>query len=214
GRLVLGTLAGQAVFLMQGRFHFYEGFSMQELTLPVRVMYQLGVRRVVITNAAGSIREDLPPGTVAEITDHINLMGDNPLIGAYEPFLGERFPDMTEPYSPRLHQLLRRTAEEEKIDLARVVYAAVSGPNFETAAEIRMLQIIGADAVGMSTVPEVLVARQLGMEVVGLSILTDQSLPDRMQPVSHQAVSEVADRVAPRVERLISGLLAKMERES
>ncbi|HNT65947.1 MAG TPA: purine-nucleoside phosphorylase [bacterium] len=213
GKLVLGNLAGQAVFLMQGRFHFYEGYSMQEITLPVRVMHQLGIRKVMITNAAGSIRPHLLPGTIAEIADHINLMGDNPLIGPHDPFLGERFPDMSEPYSVALRQLLRLTASEENIDLPRVVYAAVSGPSYETAAEIHMLQMIGADAVGMSTVPEVLVARQLGMQVVGLSVLTDQSLPEAMQPISHQMVSDISRQVNPQVTRLILGFLAKLERE-
>lgn len=207
GRLVLGDLVGKSVFAMQGRFHYYEGYPMRSITLPVRVMHQLGIKTLILSNAAGGIRERTPAGTIALIKDHINLMGNNPLIGPYEEFLGERFPDMSQPYSKRLRNIAQDVAAELDIPVIEAVYAAVSGPSYETAAEIRMLQTLDVDAVGMSVVPEVLVARQLGMEVLTVTVITDQALPDKMLPVSHEQVSAVADKVGPDFRRLVRGVL-------
>ncbi len=207
GELIVGRLEGEAVLVMQGRFHYYEGYAANLITLPIRVMHALGVETLILTNAAGSIREDLPPGSIAVIRDHINLMGTNPLIGPYDPFLGERFPDMSEPYSRKLRQTAHRCADDLNLELAEVLYSAVSGPNFETAAEIRMLQTFGMDAVGMSVVPEVLVARQLGMDVLAFSAITDQTLPENMQPISHKQVARVAREIAPRLCDLIKAVV-------
>ena len=210
GNLICGELGGKKILAMQGRFHYYEGYPMREITLPIRVMFQLGIRTLIVSNAAGGIREELSPGTLALICDHINLMGDNPLIGPYELFLGSRFPDMSEPYSVKLRYLAQQTAKDLDIQLRECIYAAVSGPSFETPAEIRMLQMLGADTVGMSVVPEVLVARQLGMEVLGLSAITDQALPDTMQPISHEKVSKVAKEMTPTFITLVKEIVKRI----
>ncbi len=207
GRLVSGELAGKTVFAMQGRFHYYEGHSMRQLTLPVRVMHALGVRSLIVTNAVGGMRSTVPPGTIARITDHINLMGDNPLIGPFDEFLGERFIDMSEPYCLRLQALAERAAFKLGLTLTPTVYAAVSGPSFETRAELRMLVTCGADTVGMSVVPEVLVARQLDMKVLGLSVVTDQAMPDQVISVSHEQVNQVANEVGPRFVKLVREII-------
>ena len=210
GRLVLGELSGKMVMAMQGRFHYYEGHSMRAITLPIRVMFQLSIRTLILTNAAGGIRERMIPGTFALVTDHINLMGDNPLIGPYDEFMGERFPDMSHPYSPELQQIARKAADELGVPLLDSIYAAVSGPSFETAAEIRMLQKMDADTVGMSVVPEVLAARQLGMDVLAITVVTDQALPDHMEPVSHEQVQKVADRVGADFRRLLKRIIRNL----
>ena len=210
GRLVAGHLEGKNVVAMQGRFHYYEGYSMQQITLPVRVMRKLGIESLIVTNAVGGLRSDLKPATLLLVTDHINFMGDNPLLGPYDESLGDRFPDMSEPYSLRLQDIARSVAKREGIRLAEGVYAAVSGPSFETAAELRMLQTIGADTVGMSVVPEVLVARQMGVECLGLNVITDVSLPDSMVKVSHEEVSRVAHEIGPDFVRLVKGIIAKI----
>jgi purine-nucleoside phosphorylase len=207
GRLVLGELAGKIVMAMQGRFHFYEGHSMSAITLPVRVMHYLGIRKLIVTHAVGGMRKHLAPGTIAQITDHINFMGHNPLIGPYDKFLGERFVDMSEPYSQRLRSIAQEAAKRLGFALPPTVYAAVSGPAFETQAELAMLQRCGADTVGMSVVPEVLAARQLDMEVLGLSVVTDQALPDQMVSVSHEQVNQVANEVGPRFKNLIKEII-------
>lgn len=193
--------------VMQGRFHYYEGHAAGLITLPIRVMHLIGVQTLILTNAAGSIRPALRPGSIAVIRDHINLMGTNPLIGPYDPFLGERFPDMSEPYSIALQQAAHRCAKELDIDLMDTLYAAVSGPCFETKAEIRMLNRFDVDTVGMSVVPEVLVARQLKMNVLALSAITDQTLPDQMQPISHQQVARVANKIAPQMSDLLKAII-------
>ena len=211
GQLVCGSLAGKPVMAMQGRFHYYEGYSMQQITLPVRVMHQLGVNTLIVTNAAGGIREHLNAGSFALIADHLNLMGDNPLIGHYDELFGERFPDMSEPYNVALRNVAIKVAKKAGVELFETVYAAVSGPSYETAAEIRMLQTLGADTVGMSVVPEVLVARQLGMRVLGLSVVTDQVLPDEMAAVTHDQVSKVAEQVGPAFRSLVKGIISEME---
>ena len=210
GKLLSGELGGKTILVMRGRFHYYEGYVMRDITLPIRVMFRLGIRILIITNAAGGIRENLSPGTLALICDHINMMGDNPLIGPYDESLGVRFPDMSEPYSAALRQLARKTASDLDITLIDNVYAAVSGPSFETPAEIRMLQILGADSVGMSVVPEVLVARQLGMNVLGITAITDQALPENMQPVSHEKVSQVAKEIAPAFGALVEEIIKRI----
>ena len=212
GRLVLGKIEDKNVVAMQGRFHYYEGYSMQQVTLPVRVMRNLGVETLILTNAVGGLRSHLKPATLLLVNDHINLMGDNPLIGPYNETLGERFPDMSEPYSNRLREIARSVAEREGIQLAEGVYAAVSGPSFETAAELRMLRTIGADTVGMSVVPEVLVARQMGVECLALNVITDLALPDSMEKVSHEEVSKVAHEIGPEFVRLVRGVIAELPR--
>mgnify|MGYP005845509919 CR=1 FL=1 len=210
GRLVAGKLSGKSVLVMQGRFHRYEGHPLTEVTLPVRVMARLGVKTLLVTNAAGGIRPHLTTGTLVVIKDHINLMGDNPLIGPHDESFGERFPDMSEPYSRRLRQLAQEAAVSLGMRLPETIYAAVSGPSFETPAEIRMLQILGADTVGMSVVPEVIVARQLGLEVLALTAVTDQALPEAMAPISHQTVSRAAKEMAPAFIRLAGEIIERM----
>ena len=203
-------LNGKSVIVMQGRFHYYEGYPMRDITLPIRVMHELGVRTLFVSNAAGGIREHLAPGTLTLITDHINLMGANPLIGPFDEFLGERFPDMSEPYSNELRALAHNAAEELNIKLFDNIYAAVSGPSFETPAEIKMLQILGADSVGMSVVPEALVARQLGMRLLGVTAITDQALPGTMAQISHEEVSRVARKITPQFNALLSEIIGRL----
>ncbi len=207
GQLVLGCLEGKTIFAMQGRFHGYEGYPLQSVTLPIRVMHRLGIRTLILTNAAGGIRPALLPGSIALIKDHLNLMGNSPLIGPYDESLGTRFPDMSEPYSLRLRQLAMQTARELKIPLLESVYAAVMGPSYETEAEISMLQVLGADTVGMSVVPETLVARQLDMDVLGLTAVTDQAIPGSMSAVSHEAVNKMAAELGPRFRRLLRAII-------
>ena len=210
GRLIIGTLKQKKVMVMQGRFHYYEGYPMRDITLPVRVMHRLGVHTLIVSNAAGGIREHLAAGTLALINDHINLMGTNPLIGPYEEFFGERFPDMSEPYSKELRELAHQAAKKLDISLVDTVYAAVTGPSFETPAEIRMLQTLGADSVGMSVVPEALTARQLGMKLLGLTAITDQALPDSMGQISHEEVSRVAKEITPRFNALVQEIIERI----
>lgn len=200
GNLVLGEITGDSgqtfsVACMQGRFHFYEGHDMHTVVYPVRVMYELGARNLVVTNAAGGIRESFEPGTLMLIEDHLNLMGANPLIGKnWEP--GPRFPDMCDAYASEYRELAKKVARQHDIPLQEGIYAGLSGPSYETPAEIRMLRTLGADAVGMSTVPEVIAARHLGMKVLGLSCITNPAagvLPNHR--LSHQEVIEAGDRV-------------------
>ncbi len=195
---------------MQGRFHYYEGIDIRDVTLPIRVMTELGITTLIVTNAAGSIREHIKPGSIGLITDHINLMGTNPLIGPYDEFYGTRFPDMSEPYNRKLQMLAKQSAEKLQTGLCETIYSAISGPSFETAAEIRMLQILGADTVGMSLVPEVLVARQRQIDVLAFSAITDQSLPERMEIVSHKKVAQIANEIAPRLKALVLNILKKL----
>jgi purine-nucleoside phosphorylase len=188
---------------MQGRFHYYEGYSMQQIVFPVRVMKFLGVKTLVVSNACGGINPLFPPGTIMAITDHINLLGDNPLIGPNDNRIGSRFPDMSEPYSKRLIDLVSKVAIEHKIRIERGVYASMSGPSLETRAEYRMLKIIGADVIGMSTVPEVIAAVHAGIEVLGLSVITDSCLPDALEPADISKIIAVADKAEPVLVKLI-----------
>ena len=203
GKLIFGKLAGKRVVAMQGRFHYYEGYTMQQIVFPIRVMKFLGVKTLVVSNACGGINPLFPPGTIMAITDHINLLGDNPLIGPNDNRIGPRFPDMAEPYSKRLLDLVSKIALENKIRIERGVYASMSGPSLETRAEYRMLKIIGADVIGMSTVPEVIAAVHAGIEVLGLSVITDSCLPDALEPTDISKIIAVADRAEPVLVKLI-----------
>lgn len=211
GKLHLGTLGGKRVFMMQGRFHYYEGYSMQQITFPIRVMRALGAKTLIVMNAVGSMNALIPAGSLVLIQDHINLMGDNPLIGPNDDQLGPRFPDMSEPYSRELIKLAETVALEKKIaGVHRGVMVAVTGPNLETAAEYRMFQRIGADIVTMSTVPEVLVAVHGGMRVLGISTVTDGCLPDALHPASIEEIIRVANEADPRLTALVTGVIEKM----
>lgn len=209
-QLVFGRIGQKNVLAMQGRFHFYEGYSMKEVTFPVRVMKALGVKTLIVSNAAGGMNPNFKAGDLMVITDHINLMGDNPLIGPNDDTLGPRFPDMCEPYSGELIELIEKVALEEKIPLKRGVYVAVAGPNLETRAEYRFLRVIGADAVGMSTVPEVVVAVHAGLRVLGISCLTDECLPDALQPANIEMILKIAAKSEPVLSRLISKTIKSM----
>ncbi|TDA70075.1 MAG: purine-nucleoside phosphorylase [Clostridia bacterium] len=208
GNLVAGLLAGQPVLVWQGRFHYYEGHGLEQVTYPVRVMQKLGVRRLVVTNAAGAVNPLFQPGETMIITDHLNLMGHNPLRGPNLEELGPRFPDLAAAYDPRLRELARQAAAEFGLAVREGIYAALPGPSYETPAEIRMLQRLGADAVGMSTVPEVIVARHGGQRVLGLSCITNQAAGVAGHAVSHAEVVEVASRASRDLARLIKGVLA------
>ena len=210
GRLLLGRLAGRPVVAMQGRFHRYEGYSLQQVTYPVRVMHALGARTLVVTNVSGGMHPLWPPGDLVLISDHINLLGDNPLIGPNDERLGPRFPDMSDPYDAGLRAVARAVALEQGVILREGVYVAVPGPNLETRAEYRMLRGMGADVVGMSTVPEVIVAVHQGMKVVGLSIITDQCLPDALEPAEIEQIIATAMGAEPRLTRLVTGLVARL----
>jgi purine-nucleoside phosphorylase len=210
GNLICGTLAGKTVVAMQGRFHRYEGYSLQEVTFPVRVLKALGASTLCVSNAGGGLNPQFTAGDVMLITDHINLLGDNPLIGRHDDRLGLRFPDMSQPYSRALIQLAGAVALEEKIKLQRGVYAALSGPSLETAAEYRCLRLIGADAVGMSTVPEVIVAIQCGLAVLGLSIVTDMCLPDALKPARIEDIIAIAGTAEPKLTTILKKVIARL----
>ena len=210
GQLILGTIGKKPVVAMQGRFHRYEGYSLKEVAFPVRVMKSLGAKSLIISNAAGGMNPLFEAGDLMLITDHINLMGDNPLIGINDEKLGPRFPDMSQPYNRRLIALAGEVAREEKIKVQKGVYVAVTGPNLETAAEYRFLRIIGADAVGMSTVPEVIVAVQSGMRVLGISCITDECLPDALKPADIETIFKVAAKAEPKLTRLMSQVVQKL----
>ena len=203
GELVCGQLNGRPVVAMSGRFHAYEGYSLQTITFPIRVMKALGCDVVILSNAAGGLNPQFRKGDLMLIEDHINLMGDNPLIGPNDERLGVRFPDMSEPYDHGLLDLARRLALDEKLPLQQGVYVAVSGPNLETRAEYRFLRAIGADAVGMSTVPEAIVARHGQMRVLGFSVITDMCLPDALEPATHAAILAVANEAEGKLRRLV-----------
>ena len=195
GQLVFGTLNGKTVVAMQGRFHFYEGYSMEKVTFPVRVMKDLGVETLIVTNAAGGINESFKPGDLMLITDHINNMGQNPLIGPNDKELGVRFPDMSEAYSKNLRELANGVASKLQIKVKEGVYVGNTGPTYETPAEVRMLRKMGGDAVGMSTVPEVIVARHSKMNVLGISCISNMAAGILDQPLTHDEVIETTEKV-------------------
>jgi len=210
GNLVLGTIAGKKVVIMQGRFHYYEGYSMKEVTFPIRAMKALGASTLIVSNAAGSMNEYLDPGDIMVITDHINLMDDNPLRGLNDDRLGPRYPDMYDAYSPDLIDLTCKIAMEEKIRLSKGVFVAVSGPNLETPAEYRFLRAAGADAVSMSTVPEVIVAVHSSMKVLGLCCITDKCTPDALAPANITEIIEVANETEPKLTKLVAEIIRQM----
>ena len=210
GQLLFGTLGGKRVVAMQGRFHRYEGYSLQQIVLPVRAMFQLGAKTLIVSNACGGMNPLWSAGDIMLIDDHINLLGENPLVGPNLDELGPRFPDMSEAYDRQLQMLATRVAVEEKIPLRRGVYVAVSGPNLETRAEYRMLRTMGADVVGMSTVPEVIAARHMGMRVLGLSIITDECLPDALEVADISKIIAMAGKAEPNLTRLVVGVLENM----
>jgi purine-nucleoside phosphorylase len=210
GRLLLGKLGGRRVVAMQGRFHRYEGYPLADVAFPVRVMRALGARVLIVSNACGGMHPLWSPGDLVLLSDHINLLGDNPLIGSNDERLGPRFPDMSAPYDPELRDLARRVALDLGITLREGVYVAVPGPNLETRAEYRMLRVMGADVVGMSTVPEVIVAAHGGMRTVGISIITDQCLPDALEPADIERIIATARRAEPSLTRLISGMVEQL----
>jgi purine-nucleoside phosphorylase len=209
GRLLFGTLGGKPVVAMQGRFHRYEGYSLQQVTLPVRVLHALGAKVLIVSNACGGMHPLWPPGELVLLTDHINLLGDNPLVGPNDAREGPRFPDMSAAYDAELRELARTAAREFGIGLREGVYAAVPGPNLETPAEYRLLRALGADVVGMSTVPEVIVAVHVGMRVLGVSIITDRCLADALEPVSLEQILAVAAKAEPDLTQLISRVVAR-----
>jgi len=210
GQLVLGQLAGQEVVVMQGRFHFYEGWSLDEVTFPVRVMKALGVEILIVTNAAGGINPDWEAGDLMLITDHINFTGQNPLIGANEKEIGPRFPDMSNGYDRELRGLAKDVAAKLGITLREGVYAGVSGPSYETPAEIRMLRVLGGHAVGMSTVPEVIVANHAGLKVLGITCISNMAAGILDQPLSHNEVMETAEKAKSSFISLVKSIVEKL----
>ena len=209
GKLHFGTLAGKKVAAMEGRFHFYEGYSLAEVTFPVRVLKELGAKVLVVSNAAGGLNLGYRKGEIVLIEDHINFMGVNPLIGPNDERLGSRFPDMCAPYSARLLGKTEEAAREEKIPVRRGVYVGVTGPNLETRAEYRMLRGFGADLVGMSTVPEVIAGVHMGMEILGLSIVTDVCDPDHLEPCDIKEIIKTANEAGPKLDRLLEAAIKK-----
>jgi purine-nucleoside phosphorylase len=211
GELHLGRLAGRPVAVMKGRVHYYEGYTMRQVAFPVRVLRELGCKTLIVTNAVGGMDPEMSPGTIVVTTDHINLMGDNPLIGENDDTLGPRFPDMSQPYDRGLVRLAERVAIEQGWALSRAVFVAVAGPNLETAAEYRFLRGIGADVVGMSLVPENLVAVHGGQRVLAFNVVTDACLPDNLHPVDIPEILRVAAGAAPRLIRLVTEVVRRLD---
>jgi len=211
GRLVIGSAEGVNVAAMQGRFHFYEGYRLEDVTFPIRVLKLLGVRTLILTNAAGSLNTELSPGSLMVISDHINLMGVNPLIGPNDERFGPRFPDLTSTYEPALQTIVIEEAKAVDVEMRRGVYAALSGPSYETPAEIHMVRTLGADAVGMSTVPEAIVARHMDMQVIGISCITNLAAGVSNRPVDHSQVIATGERVRVQFTELIRRVIAKIQ---
>lgn len=207
GRLIFGTIEGREVIAMQGRFHFYEGYSMSQITLPVRVMHQLGVKTLLLSNAAGALNLDFKKGDLMLLNDHINLQTSNPLIGKNEDDWGPRFPDMSEPYDVHIRKEIKKIAKELSISIQEGVYVAVNGPMLETKAEYRFLRIIGGDAVGMSTVPEIICARHMNMNCAAISVITDECDPDHLVPVTLDEIIATAESADPVLSKIIKKLL-------
>ncbi|KPK42381.1 MAG: purine nucleoside phosphorylase [Omnitrophica WOR_2 bacterium SM23_29] len=210
GELVFGRIGNKKVVALEGRFHYYEGYSLEEVTYPVRVVKALGAKVLIVSNAAGGMNPVFKAGDLMAIVDHINLMGVNPLIGLNDDTLGPRFPDMCDPYDLKLIDLAQKVALEERIKLHKGVYIGVTGPNLETRAEYRFLHAIGADAVGMSTVPEVIVARHAGLKVFGISCITDVCLPDALKPANIEEIIKIANEAEPKLTRLIHKLIERI----
>ena len=210
GRLIFGKIASKSVMAMQGRFHYYEGYSMQQISFPVRVMKHMGANTLLVSNACGGMNPLYTPGDIMIIEDHINLFGDNPLIGVNDDSFGPRFPDMSEPYTNELIALTEQIALEEKIKIQKGVYVAVSGPCLETRAEYRFLRAIGADVVGMSTIPEVIVAVHSSMRVLGLSVVTDSCFPDALEPVDIQKILKVAAEAEPKLTLMMKRVIERV----
>lgn len=210
GRLLFGTLGGKEVVAMQGRFHYYEGYTMQQIAFPIRVLKGLSTDMLLVSNASGGMNPNYERGDIMLINDHINMLGDNPLIGPNDDELGPRFPDMSEPYTERLIELAERVALEKNIKMHKGVYLALSGPMLETKAEYRYLRMIGADVVGMSTVPEVIAAVHMGMDVMGISVITDECFPDALEPVNIELILEAAGMAEPKLTRIITGVLERL----
>ena len=210
GKLIFGKIKGKNVVAMQGRFHFYEGYSMQQITYPVRVMKFLGVKTLLVSNACGGMNPIYRKGDVMVMLDHINLLGDNPLIGKNEDDLGPRFPDMSEPYSHELIKIAEEVALENKIPIQKGVYVAVPGPNLETKAEYRFLRNIGADVVGMSTIPENIVANHMGIKVLGISIITDECFPESLKAVNVDEIIETAMKTEPKMTLIMKEVIGKL----
>jgi len=211
GRLVIGKTNNVTVAAMQGRFHFYEGYSLEEVTFPIRVLKLLGVRTLILTNAAGSLNTEFTPGSLMVITDHINLIGVNPLIGPNDDRFGPRFPDLTSVYARRLQDIVINEANAIGLDMRRGIYAALSGPSYETPAEIHMVRTLGADAVGMSTVPEAIVARHMNMEVIGISCITNLAAGVSNRPVDHSQVIATGERVRAEFTELLRRVVARLK---
>lgn len=210
GQLLFGRLSGKKVVAMQGRFHYYEGYSMQQIAFPVRVLKALSAETLIVSNACGGMNTNFKRGDIMLISDHINMLGDNPLIGPNDDKLGPRFPDMSEPYTEWLQELAEEVALENAIKMHKGVYLALSGPTMETKAEYRFLRMIGADVVGMSTVPEVISAVHMGMEVLGISVITDECFPDALEPVDIEKVLEAAGLAEPKMSQVIMGVLEQI----
>jgi purine-nucleoside phosphorylase len=211
GKLIFGTINSKNVVAMQGRFHFYEGYSMKQITYPVRVMKFLGVKTLLVSNACGGMNPIFKRGDVMLMSDHINLLGDNPLIGKNEDNFGPRFPDMSEPYSKELIELAEELALENKIKVQQGVYVAVPGPNLETKAEYRFLRAIGADVVGMSTIPENIIANHMGMKVLGVSIVTDECFPDSLKPVNVEEIIATAMKAEPKMTLIMKEVIKRIQ---
>jgi len=211
GKLIFGMLGGKRVVAMQGRFHFYEGYSMTEITFPIRVMKYLGIKLLILSNAAGGINSDYEIGDMMIIKDHINLMGSNPLIGKNDTGLGPRFPDMSEVYDKQAIRLFTKIARHHNVHYHEGVYAAVSGPTFETPAEYKYIRILGADAVGMSTVPEAIVARHMSLPVFAVSVISDLGVEGKIVEISHEDVIDAAQLVEPKMTLVLKEMISKLD---
>lgn len=210
GKLLFGKLGGKQLVAMQGRFHYYEGYTMQQIAFPVRVLKSIGAQTLIVSNACGGLNSNFSRGDIMLINDHINFQGDNPLIGPNDDELGPRFPDMSEPYTERLLELAENVALEHAIKMHKGVYLAVTGPMLETKAEYRYMRNLGADVVGMSTVPEVITAVHMGMDVLGISVITDECFPDALEPVDIEDVLEAAGMAEPKMTQVIVGVLERL----
>ncbi len=210
GQLIFGNMSGHPVVAMQGRFHYYEGYTMQEIAFPVRIMKYLGISMLILSNASGGLNPSFEIGDLMVVEDHINLMGDNPLLGSNESEMGPRFPDMSKAYDPLLIESVFRIANQQQITLRKGIYAAVTGPTFETPAEYNYIRLIGADAVGMSTVPEVITARHIGIRCFAVSVISDLGVHGKIVEISHQDVIAAASRAEPKMTTIIKDLLKEL----